>query len=147
MTMNQQIKSNRPITGSGALNHYAELIDDLARFEPEIEAALSYAEGTHTYDDIVQMVLQGRLFFKALDKSYLLIEIINYPRSNHLNVFLAGGDLEEILNTQKDLEDMARSHECSHITLSGRKGWLKPLSKQGWRYSHATIVCEVSKDG
>lgn len=148
--MNKQLEfpfRNNPITVSVARDHYQGLLTALTKFEQQINAALAYAEGTHTYDDIVGMVMSGRLIIISKVNSFLMLEITHYPQTKHLNVFLAGGDLQEILHTQDELEAIAMANGCSAIVMTGRKGWVKPLEKQGWRYSHTSIIYEVKNDG
>tara|TARA_R110000744_G_C19370668_1_gene562497 strand:+ start:3446 stop:3805 length:360 start_codon:yes stop_codon:yes gene_type:complete len=111
-----------------------------------VEAALAYSEGTHTFDDIVLMVLNGRLRFMPLANSFLMTEVTVYPQTNHLNVFLAGGDLDEIRAQQAALEEMAVLAGCSAITLSGRRGWIMALKQLGWKESHTTAFYTITKD-
>lgn len=146
--MNQQLSlfpedsSNSPVTPTLA-DHVAELMKQMLDRKHMIEAALAYAEGTHTFDDIVAMVLQNRLYWMALPNSFIITEIVTYPRMKHLNGFLAGGDLEEIRKQQYRLIEAAQLAGCSAITLSGRRGWVKALRDLGWRESHTSIVLDV----
>lgn len=130
---------------SDTLRQLGAMHQQLTRFSHNIEEALEYAEGTHTLDDVVQMVLSGQLLFLPFERSFLITEVITYPRYKVLNVFLGGGDLDEIATDKmQDLVlNMARHAGCSKITMSGRRGWEKPLRNLGWRNSHVTLVCEV----
>lgn len=135
--MNDQC--NRPVTPSLALA-VIEIMQGLEARRTQIEAALRYADGTHTYDDIVQMVLQNRLVWWPLDNSsFMLTEVISYPRQGHYHVFLAGGDLDTIRATQSDLINAAKLAGCSKLTLGGRRGWVKALHQLGWT-EHCTVM-------
>lgn len=138
---------NSPITGSETLNRYQHMLSELARFEQEIKNALSYAEGTHTYDDIVNMVLQNRVSFFPLEHSFIITEVTVYPQTKHLNLFLTGGEMLEVLSMQGFMEELAIKEGCSAIVVTGRKGWMKVLAKQGWQYSHTTVIYKVNGNG
>lgn len=125
---------------------YIALANSLLERRRHIEAALEYADGTHTFDDVVDMVMTGRLFWHPLPNSFMVMEIIDYPRAKHLHVFLAGGDLDEIRATQPDLVDMAKANGCSAVSLGGRRGWVKALATQGWKESHTAVVLHIKED-
>ena len=122
---------------------WIDILDQMENRRDLIEAALEYADGTHTYDDIVGMVMVGRLWWYSLPNSFMIMEINTFPRQKHLHGFLAGGDLHEIRSMQPQLIETARLAGCSAITLSGRRGWVKALQDLGWKESCATISLHV----
>ncbi len=119
------------------------LLDTMDRFRPELEAAMGHNGGTHTFDDLVSMVLQGRLRLWSTDKSIALTEIIEYPRQKHYHVFAAGGDLQDIVDTIPLIEQAARDAGCCKMTLSGRRGWVRSLADDGWTEQFTTCVRSV----
>lgn len=138
-----ETERNTPVTPDAA----QQLIDlgcQLSSRKHHVEAALAYAEGTHTFDDVVHMVLAGRLHWIPLPDSFMIMEIVTYPRQKHLHGFLAGGKLEEITACQDQLVELARSLGCCAITLSGRRGWVKALKPLGWTESHTTVCFPVT---
>lgn len=122
---------------------WIDVLDQIEDRRDLIEAALEYADGTHTYDDIVEMVMQGRLLWKCLPNSFMIFEVVTYPRQRNLHVFLAGGNLQEIRDTQDELIELARLAGCTTITLSGRRGWVKALHDLGWEETCCTIALPV----
>lgn len=133
---------NSPVTT------YADLIagvcHELIARRDLIEAALEYAHGTHTFDDICHMVISGRLRWWPLPNSFMITEISEYPRQKHYHVFMAGGDLAEIKATQQALVAAARLAGCSTITLGGRRGWVKALKDLGWEESHTCAAYSLT---
>lgn len=128
-----------------SIKYLRDLANQLEKWYDHIVDAMQYAEGTHTFDDIATMILQGQLVFITLDEGFYIVEVIQYPRKKVLNIFLAGGDLKVLLEKRHDLETVARNAGCSGITLSGRRGWEKYAKECGWRYSHTTLACDVKE--
>ena len=115
------------------------LFDELARCRAWIEAALEYTNGTHTFDDIAAGVYVGRFSLFAGSESCAVLEINDYPRKRALNVFLVGGNLEEITAHMGDVEAQARACGASEITMTGRAGWALILAPQGWDKAHVSM--------
>lgn len=122
-----------------ALENLQNLVRGLDENKGRIEKALRYSHGTHTFDDVVLMVLHGRLLFIPLENSFLILEVMEYPQIKTLHVFLAGGNLREILDTQDMLFDIARQNGCTALSMTGRQGWKKPLGTLGWRETSRTF--------
>lgn len=134
--------SNTPVTADAA-TQLKQLAESLLERRRHIEAALAYAEGTHTFDDIVCMVVTGRLMWWPLPNGFMATEVVEYPRAKHMNAFLAGGDLDEIRAMQDQLVAVAKLAGCTAITISGRRGWVKALTSLGWQESHTSIVFNI----
>ncbi|MDE4176363.1 hypothetical protein PXK01_19580 [Phaeobacter sp. PT47_59] len=108
------------------------LFDELTRCRPWIEAALEYTHGAHVWDDIVAGVYAGHFHLFAKPRGCVVLEIRQYPRKREMNVFLAGGELEEILNNISELDAIAHRAGAEALTMGGRPGWGPVLSKNGW---------------
>lgn len=118
-----------------------DLVRDFARLHDPIMAALVYAGGTHTKDDLFSMCLSGRARFWAVGaQSFMITEILDYPRARHYHIFLAGGNLDEIIAMEDDLLSAAREANCSKLTANGRRGFVRALSALGCVETQA--VCE-----
>jgi hypothetical protein len=111
----------------------------------EIERALVYACGTHTFDQLVRMVVEGHVSFWCLPNGFMISEIINYPNDRHFHVFLAGGVLEELVAMHPDVVPVAQALGCTKITLSGRPGWVRALKEEGWQPHLVTLAKEVTQ--
>jgi hypothetical protein len=131
-------------TGTEKTLNLQKLIADLLHFQLDIQAALSYAHDSHTFDDIVDMVLTGRLhFYKASEEAFIIMEVQRYPQHNVYHCFLAGGDLEDILETHPVLELNAKKLDCIYTSVAGRRGWERVLKKRGWEYGLTIMYREV----
>ena len=114
--------------------------DVVGPYRELVEMALARAGGTHTYEDVLQSISVGDMFFWPASKSCMVTEIVQYPRLRALHVFLAAGDLAEIKNMESSLISFAKSLKCSALSMSGRKGWTKALKELDWEESHITLV-------
>lgn len=88
-----------------------------------IEAALEYAGGSHTYEDITKAVAEGRMQFWAGPRSAVVTEVVQYPQYKALQFFLAGGDLKELEAMAEGIEEWGRQQGCTRVVFTGRKGW------------------------
>ena len=116
--------------------------DEIARCRPWIEAALEYSGGTHDFIDVAEGLYKGTMQLWPADKGCIVTEIVVYPRKKLLNVFLGGGELDQILDMHKDVIEWAKAQGCEALTMTGRFGWKKPLAKHGWTQQHASYIKE-----
>lgn len=134
----------QPVTQqSPTLSYMKKLSEALEAQKQNICNALEYADGTHTFDDVVSMVFSGKVVFWPYKDSFLITEVLEYPQKRVLHVFLAGGVLEDLCDVQDKLKELARKSNCTALSLCGRRGWLKPLAVYGWKPGGSTLVCEV----
>jgi hypothetical protein len=121
----------------------AHLISNLYADRDMIAAALSYSNGTHTFDDVAMMILKGQLIYWHLDNSCIVGELQNYPQKKNLHFFLSAGNLNEITAMQEQMVDTAKALGCVSMSITGRPGWKKPLGDLGWFVSSTTMSFDV----
>ena len=117
-------------------------IDELARCRPWIEAALEYSGGTHNCEDVVCGLAEGKRQLWRAPKGCIVTEIVVYRRNKVLNVFLGGGELEQIMDMHQDVITWAKSQGCEALAMTGRFGWKKPLAAHGWKAVHSSYIKE-----
>ena len=108
-------------------------------YRPMIEAALRYAAETYAYEDVVNAVQTGEMFFWPAQESFLVTEVAQFPRKRTLHIFLAGGKLSEVKSMDESLVAYATYLDCDSISLSGRPGWEKALGDLGYKKIHTTL--------
>ena len=118
-------------------------IDELARCRPWIEAALEYSGGTHSFNDVTEALASGKMQLWPAPKGCIVTEIVVYPRKKVLNVFLGAGELDQLMDMHKDVIAWSKAQGCVAVTITGRHGWKKPLTKHGWKPLHASYVKEI----
>jgi len=121
-----------------------DLMQSMLKYRVDIEAALAYANNSHTFDNIVDMVVTGAAHFYPLENSCVLMEIQTFPNHKVYHVFLAGGDKEEILGVHPWMMENAKTLGCKYVSVCGRLGWVKELKRHGWKYQYAILSKEVS---
>ena len=115
---------------------------ELERCRPWIEAALEYSGGTHLFEDVEAGLLSGVMQLWPSPKGCIVTEIVVYPRKKVLNVFLGGGELDQILDMHSDVIAWSKAQGCEALMMTGRFGWKKPLEKHGWKTLHCSYVKE-----
>lgn len=115
----------------------------IERCQPWIEAALEYGNKTHTFQDVVEGIAEGRMQLWAAAEGCAVTEIVVYPRKKVLNIFLAGGKLDSLREMAPDMRRWAEAQGCASATLTGRRGWVRALAKDGWRELWTTLETEI----
>lgn len=114
-----------------------------------LEKALDLAGRTHEISDVVEAIRAGRMQCFSSDKAFVVTEIASYPRKKHMNVFLAVGELADVMSLQPQIAAFAREHGCKALVMSGRRGWSSVLPHHGWSPVGVTyaLPLEASQNG
>lgn len=105
---------------------------DRNELQRRLMRALEVAGNTHGPDDVAHAVKQGRMQSWTNGDSLIVTEVLEFPKTKALNVFLAVGNLDEVLALLPDLEEFGRQHGCAVMRMEGRKGWARVLPHYGW---------------
>lgn len=97
-----------------------------------IENALAYSGGTHTFDDVKQGILDSRFQLWPAERGCAVTEIVVYPQKKVLHVFLAGGEMDQIIAMIDSAVEWSKAQGCSSMTIAGRPGWSRVLAKYGY---------------
>lgn len=110
-----------------------DTVQEWAHCREAMLKAIARCDGTHTEDDVLTMLLQGRLKLLREGSSGVVVEVVAYPQLKALHCFLVAGNMDEVLTIEKQLPDLAKSLGCSRITACGRHGWARVLPDHGWQ--------------
>ena len=118
---------------------------------PFIEAALELDPlKRYGTQDLLEYLLAGRLrLWVGFDKETSTFEmagateIIQYPNCRVCHVWFVGGRnmkawIKELVST---VDDYARSEFCSHMTTTGRRGWIRAVP--GWREDSLNMIRSI----
>jgi len=121
----------KPVVGP-ANENFKEFIRCWPWLEASLEG-LTRPNGTvwlpHNKSTIWWRIEQGRAYLWPGEQSVFLTEFYQSPtglKTHHM--WLAGGDLNEIVSMVPTLEDFGRLHGAHRQTGSGRRGWLRKFS-------------------
>ena len=106
---------------------------ELLRCRPWIEDALEYSGGTHTFEDVVQGIVSGRMQLWPAPRGCAVTEVVLYPKKSVLHVFLAGGEMDQILDMIDSAVEWSKGQGCNSMTIAGRHGWSRVLAKHGYK--------------
>lgn len=102
-------------------------LDELERLAYHIEAALAYSGDTHSLVQVVDAIKDGSAQFFPLENSVIVTEVVDYPKKSVCRIWLAGGNMDELVEAEKKIVPWAKSHGCSGMEIIGRKGWERQL--------------------
>ena len=117
---------------------------------PHIEAAIEHSEGELLPEDVFPNLCMGdmQLWVVVNDtkiQATVITQIIDYPRKNILRVLCLGGrGLKEWYHLFYQIEDFAKSNNCSAIEAWARKGFEKMLPD--WKSSYQVLTKELSEE-
>jgi hypothetical protein len=114
------------------------------RCRPWIEDALTYAPGLYTIEDVEAQIGRGEAWFWPAERAALVTEIAAYPRKKLAVLWLAGGELDNLLGMHPSVEAWARSEGCDAIIEQGRAGWGRAMSRFGYRPAYTAIWKELT---
>jgi len=121
----------------------ASINEELERCKDWIEAALEYSGGTHEWSDIVDGIHSLRYQFWPAERGCAVTEIILFPKKKIFHVFLAGGEMDQIVDMNDSAAQFAKAQGCDGMSIAGRKGWSRVLKNEGWTESFTTLAKEL----
>ena len=117
------------------------LRSELDRCRQWIQAALDRDIGTHTIDDVWELIERGVAQLWPCENAAMVTVYEPYPRKTILRGWLAGGDLQEILDSVPRIEAWSLKSGCSGILVHGRDGWLRKFT--GYSKAGTSIYKEL----
>lgn len=118
----------------------ADLAQRLPLAEPHLAAALALDGAGHTIYDVIDAIIDGTVQLWVGERSAMVTHIRDYPSGRGCVIWLAGGDLDEILAADQIIADYAREKGCVQVELHGRRGWERSLKPLGYEYQHAMVL-------
>jgi hypothetical protein len=121
------------------------LMDDLLHWKEGIEDALSYADGSYVFDDVVAKVIKGEVHFYTYPECFVIMQQVIYPQHKNYHCFLAAGNQEALDGVLQDMLGAAEALGCKNLTITGRHGWVKRLRSRGWKHTFSTLSLPVNE--
>ncbi len=108
-----------------------------------LNPSIEKTNGTHTEEDVFCMCATGQLKLWKFERSAAITEFTIYPRMKVLNLFLVGGDLEELKEKETTMIAYAKENGCTRITGGGRAGWARTPHPDGWKFNCTSMYKDV----
>lgn len=116
--------------------------DELERCRPWLEKALERTDGAYEWSDVLDGLASSHMQFWPAPKAAIVTQVVQSPRLKTLHVFLAGGDLDQVLDMVPSLEAFAAFNDCTALTMDGRRGWQRVL--KDWTATSVVMKKELS---
>lgn len=115
--------------------------NQLERCWPWIAAAIQRYGPTHSKEHIWRALVEGRAQLWPMKHAAMVTTINTWPTGyKEAQAWLAGGELQNILEWTPIIEKWAKDEGCARAIVSGRRGWLKALD--GYR----DVITVMAKD-
>ena len=119
--------------------------DTLTRWRDHVEAALEKGIGLYNFDDVVLLVGNGTFKLVEWPGCFFIYQIQKFPQKTVFHVFIAGGELDAVVEAVPRLQTMAAHEGATVVTMQGRKGWERAFKDIGARVSQ--VIMEVDANG
>lgn len=115
-----------------------------ARAAPLLDAALARGGRTHRLADVRSLIEAGEAQLWSAERSAMVTVVEDDPCERRLLVWLAGGELEDLLQEFRlSMERWARAQGCRRVLLIGRPGWERVLNRFGYAPAARILVKEL----
>ena len=101
---------------------YPFWVQHFKKSEQFLLSALEY-DYTRDLQDVADEIASESMQLWPSENAALVTQVQNYPKCRVLHVYLAGGDMQEIIALIPHIERFAQDVGCQKMTLAGRKGW------------------------
>lgn len=120
--------------------------DEWQRCRGWIEDALEHDGGFYKIEDIERLIGEGNAHFWAGERSAAVSQFWWMPRCKILNLWLAGGDMTELVDVLFPIAQTWAIHQdCSRIMLAGRPGWQRVFAPHGFKLLSTVLLKDLTQ--
>ena len=102
-----------------------------------IQSALDHGGNRYSLEDVIAEIEAGEAHLWRFDKSAVVTRFLDEPAGRTLFYWLAGGDLNQIIQMEPHMTAWGQSHGCTRKMLVGRAGWQRALN---WKRSAVVLL-------
>jgi hypothetical protein len=102
-------------------------------YHKKLARVLDTMGGLYALNDILTAIAEGRMQSFVEGNSWVITQVISFPRAKVLEVFAAVGDLDDLRILHSRIIDFSAEVGVGVIRAYGRKGWLPDAAARGWR--------------
>lgn len=111
----------------------------MRNFKEETNRILAKQGGFYTFEDIVDAVILGRMQSFSLNDTWVVTQVIDFPRKKVLDIVFVIGELEDLIALEDKIEEFRREIQADMLIATGRLGWMRKHFK-GWKPVSANFV-------
>jgi hypothetical protein len=109
-------------------------------YQEKLTRVLDRMGGLYLLDDILTRVNDGRMQSFAVNNSWAITEIQQYPRASQLQVLAIVGDLGDTAALNDKVLAFARDVGVGLVSTHGRRGWLAHGHALGWKLKSRSFL-------
>lgn len=83
-----------------------------------------------TEDEVLELLASNQAQLWQGDRSAMVLQLLRPPPTLH--IWLAGGEMGDLLNMRGGMEAWGRTQGCEFVTINGRRGWARVLGPFGY---------------
>lgn len=103
-------------------------------YDRRLARVLERMGGVYLVSDILAAIAAGRMQSFAENDSWVITQVVDFPRARVLEIVAAVGDRAECLRIHDNrILQYARDNDIGLIQAYGRRGWLADAKNRGWR--------------
>jgi|TARA_R110002073_G_scaffold187500_6_gene346194 hypothetical protein len=111
---------------------------------PHFKDAMDLIGHQHSHDDVFVEYMRGDAWLFSSENAAGLMRIEVNPQGKTAEIWLAGGDLNELLTVLlPKIEVWAAKKGCRNVAHAGRNGWLKKMDKHGYQNGGSSMWREI----
>lgn len=107
---------------------------------PWLSEALRHGGDLHSRDSLLAMLISGRAHLWPLQRSAGVTIGHEYPHARVMQIWLVGGELDELLAHEPVVAEWAKGNGFTHLEMNGRFGWRRALRKLRWDREALTMT-------
>jgi hypothetical protein len=102
-------------------------------YHRKLARVLERMGGLFTLNDILTAIAEGKMQSFAVNNSWAITQVNDYPRARTLQLIAYVGDLSDIDALQAQIFAYANDVNAGLVSAYGRLGWVRPGLQRGWR--------------
>jgi hypothetical protein len=83
-----------------------------------------------TEAEVLALLAANQAQLWAAERAAMVLQLLKPPPTLH--IWLAGGEMTDLLDMRGGMEAWARSQGCEFVTINGRRGWARVLKPYGY---------------
>lgn len=109
----------------------------------KVRKALDIGGNTHTLQDVLGEIARGDKQSFAINNTWAITQIEDYPQKRVLAVFMVVGDMKDVDAVYQQVLGFADRVGATVVRAFGRPGWKKKAASLGWRKTTELYVKEL----